>query len=134
MTVTGECLCRAVTYEYRGEFNHTRTCHCSRCRKAFGGPGAAMAFIKHEDFSWTSGEGNLSFYAPDERYGIYFCSTCSSKICAEHAGKIAGIMLGSLNGNPDIKLTERIYVGSKATWDEIGGDVPQYQEGPPKAR
>ncbi len=132
MTVTGECLCRAVTYEYRGTFNRTRSCHCSKCRKAFGGAGAVMGFIEHEDFSWTAGEKNLSYYPAHENWGVYFCSTCGSKICAEHDGKIAGITLGTINEDLDLSLDERIYVGSKASWDDIGGDVPQFDEAPPK--
>jgi hypothetical protein len=131
MTYTGECLCRAVQYEYRGNFERTRACHCSKCRKAFGAAGAAMAFINPHDFSWTSGEDKLSYYEAGEGFGVKFCSICSSKICAVHGVDVGGIMLGSLNGNPNIKLSEHIYVGSKASWDEIGGDVPQFNEGPP---
>ena len=131
MNLTGECLCGMVKYKFDGEFNRTRSCHCSRCRKAFGGGGSATGFINPQDFSWISGEDNLSEYKPVPDFGVYFCKSCGSKICASFQGNIIGIVLGTLNEDPNMKLMEHIYVGSKASWDDIGSDVPQYEEGPP---
>ena len=132
MSFTGECLCGAVTYEVRGEFNRTRSCHCSRCRKAFGTAGSAVAFINPGDFVWIKGEDNLTLYQPKPNLGVRFCKSCGSKICVEFQGQIAGIPLGSLIQDPQIKLDEHIFVGSKASWDDIGGDVPQFDGHPPE--
>ena len=35
MSITGECFCGEVRYQVTGKLHDARSCHCSRCRKAF---------------------------------------------------------------------------------------------------
>lgn len=42
-----------------------------------------------------------------------------------------GVTLGCVNGDPEIQLGRHIFVGSKANWETIAGDVPQYNENVP---
>ena len=132
MAHTGECLCGLVSYVVHGDFIRTRSCHCSRCRKAFGASGSAVAFIEYDSFSWKNGQDNLTLYQPKPDLGVLFCKSCGSKICFEFKGRVAGITLGSLKEDPQIKLDEHIFTGSKASWDDIGGNVPQFDEHPPE--
>ena len=56
MHLTGGCFCGAVRYRIDAPLAAARSCHCSRCRKAFSGPGSAYAEVVPDSFSWTTGE------------------------------------------------------------------------------
>jgi hypothetical protein len=43
------------------------------------------------------------------------------------------VTLGSVDGDPGVQIDMHIFVGSKASWDHIGGIAPQYSEMPPQA-
>ncbi len=134
MTLTGECFCGTIKYEVRAPLRDARSCHRSRCRKAFSSAASAYALVDAEQFAWTAGEETLSSYEAAPGWGLAFCSVCGSTLCGMHRGTVHGITLGTLNGDPKVALQRHIYVGSKAPWDEIGGDCPQYDEGPPESQ
>ncbi len=48
MSVTGSCLCGAVTYEFAGAFEFVGNCHCSICRKILMRHGRRVRVVKHE--------------------------------------------------------------------------------------
>jgi hypothetical protein len=125
---TGSCFCGAICYEIKGKLTDAKCCHCSRCRKAFSGSGSAMARVSPGAFHWLQGEDSLRTYINKQDIGLGFCGTCGTTLCGLHKGEVFGIALGTLDGNPDVRIAEHIFVGSKAGWDEIGGDAPQYAE------
>jgi len=127
MAVFGECFCGGVRYEIQGALRDARSCHCSRCRKAFSGAGSAYAEVDADQFSWVAGEEKLSVYEPSPEWGMAFCGECGSTLCGLYQGRVHGITLGTVNGDPGITLQRHIFVGSKARWDEIGGHAPQYE-------
>jgi hypothetical protein len=47
---------------------------------------------------------------------------------------VRGVTLGSIDGDPGVQIEMHIFVGSKAPWDHIGGDAPQYPEFPPQLK
>ena len=59
MTLTGGCFCGRVRYQVNAPLGGSRSCHCSRCRKAFSGAGSAYAEVTPGSFSWISGVENL---------------------------------------------------------------------------
>ena len=127
MAVFGECFCGGVRYEIQGALRDARSCHCSRCRKAFSGAASAYAEVDADQFSWVAGEEKLSVYEPSPEWGMAFCGECGSTLCGLHQGRVHGITLGTVNGDLGITLQRHIFVGSKARWDEIGGHAPQYE-------
>ena len=56
MRLTGECFCADVQYEINGPLRDARSCHCSRCRKAFSAQASAYALVSPADFRWLRGE------------------------------------------------------------------------------
>ena len=62
MRMTGGCFCGQVRYEVSAPLGPARSCHCSRCRKAFSGAGSAYAEISPGSLSWTTGQDSLAFY------------------------------------------------------------------------
>lgn len=130
--VTGGCFCGAVTYEITGALCAARACHCSRCRKAFSGAGSAYAEVADSGrFAWISGEQNITRFTTMPGWDLAFCSTCGTTLCGMHQGRVHGVTLGTVNGDPGVEIQMHIFVGSKAPWDHIGGSAPQFEEKPP---
>ncbi len=63
-----------------------------------------------------------------------FCPRCGSKLCGVFKEQIVCVSLGSLDDTADVRIDEHIFVGSKARWDIIGGDAPQFEERNPAAK
>ena len=127
--IKGGCFCGSLRYEVEGELCNARSCHCSQCRKAFSGAGSAYAeFTADTTFSWVSKTDSLKVYESVEGWGIAFCSNCGTSLCETYQDKVQGVTLGSVDGDPGVQIEKHIFVGSKAPWDHIGGDAPQFEE------
>jgi len=131
MTVEGGCLCGRCTYRVSEPLRVARSCHCSRCRKAFSGAGSAYAEVVPGSFSWVSGEEMLSRFDTGHGFGLCFCSRCGTTLCGTAGAAVHGVTLGSVDGDPGVEIEMHLFVDSKAPWDHIGGDAPQFPEAPP---
>lgn len=129
MTISGECFCGEVSYVVEGELRDARSCHCSRCRKAFSSQASAYALVDSAEFSWTSGESQLTSYVGKHGFGLQFCSKCGSTLCGVFDGVVHGVTLGCVNGNPSVEIGQHIYVGSKALWEILPDGVQIFEEG-----
>lgn len=132
MSIIGECFCAKVKYRINGSLKDARSCHCSRCRKAFSSQASAYALVDDAEFEWLSGKDLLTSYIGEHGFGMQFCRQCGSTLCGVHHGKVHGVTLGCVNGDPKVELARHIYVGSKASWETISGDVVQYLENAPQ--
>ena len=130
MTISGECFCGAVTYRVSGNLRDARSCHCSRCRKAFSSQASAYALVNPAEFEWLSGEDLLTSYIGVHGAGLRFCSRCGSTLCGVVDGDVHGVTLGCVNGDPEIEISRHIFVGSKAAWEVIPEGVTTFEEGP----
>ena len=128
MAIDGECFCGAIKYAVNSPLRDARSCHCSRCRKAFSSQASAYALVDPEEFEWTSGEERLTTYQSGNGFGLQFCSRCGSTLCGIYKGVIHGVSLGCVNGDPKVEIGRHIYVGSKAAWEVIPEGVPQFEE------
>ena len=132
MPIAGECFCGEVRYEVKGKLRDARSCHCSRCRKAFSSQASAYALVNSKEFKWIAGKELLTSYIGQHGFGLQFCSKCGSTLCGIFEGSIHGVTLGCVNGDPNIEIGRHIYVGSKASWEVIPDGVVQYQEATPE--
>ncbi|MFT5894959.1 MAG: hypothetical protein ACI8VW_001832 [bacterium] len=130
MTITGECFCGEVSYSVFGELSDARSCHCSRCRKAFSSQASAYACVNPTEFHWISGEDLLTSYVGKQGFGLQFCSKCGSTLCGVFEGVVHGVTLGCVNGDPSIEIGRHIFVGSKASWEILPDGAQIYQEYP----
>ncbi|PCJ22042.1 MAG: aldehyde-activating protein [Gammaproteobacteria bacterium] len=133
MEITGECFCGEVKYQLEGRLRDARSCHCSRCRKAFSAQASAYALVDASAFSWLLGQDLLTSYVGQQGFGLQFCSQCGSTLVGVFKGVVHGVTLGCINGDPDIEIGKHIYVGSKAKWEVIPEGVVQFDEGAPES-
>lgn len=129
MAITGECFCGEVSYQHTGQLRDAMSCHCSRCRKMFAAQASASAFVEPDQFQWQSGQHLLTTYMGEHGYGIQFCKKCGSTLCTVHKGQVFQVMLGCVNGDPDIEIGRHIYVGSKATWEVLPDGLNTFEAG-----
>ena len=130
--LTGECFCGAVKYRIEGKLHDARSCHCSRCRKAFSSQASAYALLDSDDFTWLSGQSLLTTYSGEHGFGLQFCSKCGSTLCGVFKGQVHGITLGCLNEDPNLEIGRHIYVDSKASWELMPEGVTQFKAGVPE--
>jgi len=130
LTVSGECFCGAITYTVSGKLRDARSCHCSRCRKAFSSQASAYALVDPAEFKWTTGEDLLTSYVGEHGAGLRFCSRCGSTLCGVFDGQVHGVTLGCVNGDPEIEIARHIFVGSRAAWEVLPLGVVTFEEGP----
>ncbi|HJQ98643.1 MAG TPA: GFA family protein [Candidatus Polarisedimenticolaceae bacterium] len=129
--ITGGCLCGGVRYEVRGAFLRASHCHCSRCRRHTGTSHSTQGRARRSDFRLVSGEELVRVYAPDGGGAVKaFCLVCGSSLFGGKwpEGDEITIRLGSVDGDPGIRPQFHTFVASKAPWDEITDDLPQYAE------
>jgi hypothetical protein len=119
LTMTGSCLCGAVSYEITGNTGQFWHCHCQRCRKATGTGHASNILMKPESVEWTSGNDRLKYYKLPgaKRFATVFCSTCGSLMprVAQDLS-IAVIPAGTLDNDPGLRPQARIFQDSRAKW------------------
>jgi hypothetical protein len=128
---TGGCLCGAIRYEVHGRLPPVGKCHCSLCRRASGAGSNAILNVRTERFVWLSGEDQMREHRTPSGWGTFFCPTCGSP--APHrlsTGDRVLIPAGTLDADPGPRVAGHIFVGSKASWDVIGDDAPQFDEWP----
>lgn len=129
----GGCLCGAVRFEITGKISDIVYCHCSQCRKAQGSAFATNGNIQATEFRILSGEDKLTAYAAGPTLTKYFCKTCGSPILSKNSSKpdVVRIRVGTIESEIAEKPVAHIFTSSKATWDVICDDLPQYAEFPP---
>ncbi|NVB38621.1 GFA family protein [Pseudenhygromyxa sp. WMMC2535] len=130
--ITGSCACGGIRYRIDGALKNARSCHCSRCRKTFSGQASAYAEVDPEaTFTWTQGEALLTRFETMPEFGLAFCSRCGSTLCGTHRGRVHGVTLGCVDGDPGVVIEMHIFVDSKAPWEVMPEGVVSYPEGPP---
>ncbi|MCA9233603.1 MAG: GFA family protein [Planctomycetales bacterium] len=130
MPLTGRCLCGRIQYEIRQSLKGVLNCHCSMCRKGHGAAFRTRATVRSENFQWTSGEKLLSSYESSPGEFKLFCSVCGSSLLTrfEQYPRYLGFPLGTLDVDPGVKPEKHLFVGSKAPWDTISDQLPQFEE------
>lgn len=128
--ITGGCFCGAVRYQIEGSLGEARSCHCSRCRKAFSAQSSAYADLGGASLTWIEGEALLTHYPTHEPFGLAFCSRCGSTLCGTVKREVHGVTLGCVDGDPGVVIQKHTFVGSKAPWERIPEGVEAYVEGP----
>ena len=132
--LTGSCLCNKVQYSISGQAVRFYHCHCKRCRKVTGtGHASNLLVTPLVSLQWTQGKSEtINFKLPDtERFYTCFCRHCGSQL-PRTVPELDGILIpaGTLDQEPPIQPSARIYWGSRAKWSCESGDLPTYETMP----
>lgn len=128
--ITGSCLCGAVQFGVTEFSSAIFKCHCSKCRKSFGGASSAAALAGKDSFSWEQGEEGVREFQSDSGFKRRFCRDCGSilpQFLPEY--QLYWIPVGLLDADPGIRLKQHIHVNSKAAWEILDADTRAHGEG-----
>ena len=118
--VTGSCLCGSVKFAVSECSIDIYKCHCSLCRKNFGGASSAATFVEQANFSWLEGEENIRRFELRPTYIKQFCGTCGSVLPGLIPGRSTyWVPAGLFDDDPGVPLTQHIHVDSKAEWEVL---------------
>jgi len=132
----GSCLCNAVRFEIHGPIRNIICCHCSECRKAQGTAFATNGNVDIDEFKIVDGEEQLTAYKNSATQTKYFCRQCGSPIMSKntkHPSKVR-VRLGTIESDINEIPEAHIFVGSKANWELIHDELPQYEEYEPNRK
>lgn len=126
----GSCLCGKVRFTLSSGISDIVYCHCSMCRKAQGSAFATNANVSEKSFRFISGEDNLTSYQYAPEQNKYFCKTCGSPIMSKNTTQPDNvrIRLGTIESDITERPTAHVFASSKANWEEITDNLPQYDE------
>lgn len=117
-TITGSCLCGAVTFRIKNEFDQFQLCHCVQCQKTTGSAHASNLFTSPESIRWLSGQDHRVRYDVEgRRISNCFCKQCGSRLpFTSRSGEILAVPAGVLNGKPAINPQANIFWPERAAW------------------
>jgi len=124
----GGCLCGSVRFFITGPIRNIVYCHCSRCRKAQGSAFATNGIVAADDFELTKGAQNLTSYSSMPGRAKLFCRTCGSPILSRNDADpdVVRVRIGTIESDISERPSAHIFATSKANWEEISDELPQY--------
>lgn len=121
MSVTGGCICGAVTYEVTSELRPVIACHCTQCRKTSGHHVAATSAPRDA----VEITGSVTWYTSSETARRGFCGICGSNLFWDGPGTHLSIFAGTLDGDPGVRLIGHIFCADKGAYYDLTDDLPQ---------
>jgi hypothetical protein len=129
--VRGRCLCGDVAFEVSPDLSTVMHCHCSMCRKFHGAAFATHGAVPADGFRWLKGRELARRFESSPGGGRPFCRRCGSNVPSDQMQGFVFVPLGNLDGDPGSRPLAHIFVGSKAPWYDLAGDLPRFDAYPP---
>ena len=125
--IRGSCLCGGVQFRIQDKCSRIHRCHCSLCRKRTGAGSNAVTQVRPALFEWVGGRDQIREYRSELGHGSRFCAVCGSPVPSfdESMGRV-WVPVGALDDEPGVGVWAHFCVASKAEWDEICDEVPQF--------
>lgn len=123
-SISGSCLCSAVSFTIGGTLGEMNHCHCSMCRKYHGS--AFATYLQAGELQWLSGESQISTYESSPGTSRSFCSCCGSVLPMRAIDNVGyDVPAGLLDDDPVARPAKHIFVESSAPWFSIDDSLPQ---------
>ena len=128
--IRGSCLCGGVRFQAFPPFLRASHCHCDRCRKHSGTAVCTQVRVRREQFELLQGAQLIRIYGKGEGAVKAFCKTCGSSLFGGDwpDGDQVSIRMGAFDDDPGIRPQFHTYVDSRAPWDIITDNLPQFPE------
>lgn len=129
MSITGQCLCGSVKYEFDNPPAMTGVCHCKNCQRQAGSAFSTLAGVPKAEFRITKGEPKLyedSDTVSGNRVERWFCGNCGSPIYSALDSNTDMIYLktGTLDDTSGFSPQFHAWCDSKQSWVELAEGVP----------
>ena len=126
----GSCLCGRVEFQIDSS-PKIYQCHCSLCRKQGGSSSNSAIIVEARNFCWIAGQEHISSYVRPTGFRSDFCSRCGSPVPNPfRTTAYYWVPAGLLDDNVNLQVGAHLFVGSKAPWDTVPSNGPQYETMP----
>ena len=135
MSISGKCLCGAVSYTCSIPPVFSGNCHCNDCKKTSGSGYATAMFFPEDSVSIS---GKVKYFESKGSSGKMvkrgFCPTCGSQMFGipEVMPGMLAIRAGSLENLSDYEPQMDIYTSHSTVWDVMAEGLPKFPEMPPQ--
>lgn len=131
--IHGSCLCRAIKYEYTGEFGTITVCHCSDCRKAQGTTSVVAAPVKAAQFQWTTGQELIREFESSPGKKRAFCGHCGSPLYSrrDDVPEVLRLRMGTIDTATQATPVAHIFAANLPPWAALDDDWPRYERHEP---
>ncbi|MDX6485037.1 MAG: hypothetical protein QOF43_190 [Gaiellaceae bacterium] len=123
--LTGGCLCGGVRYEISEPLVSAGYCHCTRCQRRTGAAASAQARLAPGSLTITQGAELVGEWdPPDDGFAKQFCTRCGGALFSRNpaGSEVTSVRLGTVDGDPGIRPSYRIYTDYAAPWEPIPED------------
>jgi len=127
-TLSGRCLCGAVTYECGPPVLAPCLCHCESCRRASGAHAVGWATVSRDTFRVLT--GSLRACASSPPVLRQFCELCGSQITYWNDGfaQTIDVTLATLDDPEALPPAEHIWMDHALSWDRPQDGLPQHPQ------
>ncbi|MSR15458.1 MAG: GFA family protein [Gammaproteobacteria bacterium] len=134
MTVTGRCLCGAVSYKIDSPPLLVRTCWCRLCQTIGAGSATVNAVFPSAAFAVT-GEFNTYTSTADSGNIMHrrFCPRCGTHVFggSEARPDIVVVRVKTLDEPENAKPAMTIWTSRAPSWASIDSRLPTFEAQPP---
>jgi len=125
LSLSGRCLCGAVTFEAKNVEPKHHACHCTMCRRWSGSP----FFGIHVGGVEFSGEDNITRFDSSDWAARGFCSACGTNLFyyLKPADRYS-ICAGTFDDQSTFELSREIFIDHKPDGYWFAGDLPAMTE------
>lgn len=124
----GSCFCGDISFEIGIDKVEAYHCHCSTCRKVTGSKFNTAFTVSADEFKWTGKTDDIKMFQKNgEGFRNFFCGNCGCTVPNRYQDIRFWVPAGLIDDQDCIEVTQHIFVESKADWDEITDDIPQFE-------
>ena len=137
-SLSGRCLCGAITYTADADPLFTAVCHCKDCQRQSAAPFSIVVGVPRAAFV-LEGDTLKSFTTVGEDHGgkneRHFCGECGSPIFTanEHWPDVYIVKAGTLDDTSWLQPQLEIWTDSAQPWTERFTDRPSIPRDPQPA-
>jgi hypothetical protein len=132
----GGCLCGAVRFRVEGPLAPIQVCHCGQCRKAHGGPFAAVIPVETARLAWLAGAGHLQAFASSPGKERVFCRRCGSPVLSRRPALpgVVRVRAGLFDGPLGVPIGLHQHTAAACDWWPLEDDgAPRFAGAPSDA-
>jgi hypothetical protein len=126
-SVTGSCLCGAVSFEAKLPSLWCAHCHCTMCRRYHGAPLVTWVGFQAAHVTFTAGENRVSWYHSSPQAHRGSCATCGSSFLfrSERWPDELHICLANIDQPIDRAPEGHVYYDAHVPWLQLSDNLPR---------
>ncbi|QFY41277.1 GFA family protein [Candidatus Methylospira mobilis] len=133
MSISGKCLCGAVSYLSEVNYQMSGNCHCVDCKRISGAAYAPMMFFPEDKLIVN---GDLKYYSSPGGSGRMmhrgFCPNCGSQMFAkiEALPGLIAVRAGTLDDLSRYDPKVDLFISHAPFWDVMDPALPKFEKMP----